>query len=39
MEFDLVLKDINGKYINNYLEKIKDDNYQYINSFKIENTQ
>ena len=39
MEFDLVLKDINGKYINNYLKKIKDDNYQYINSFKIENTQ
>jgi hypothetical protein len=39
LEFDLVLKAIKGKYINNYLEKIKDDNYQYINSFKIENTQ
>ena len=39
MEFDLLLKNNNGKYINNYLKKIKDDNYQYINSFKIENTQ
>jgi len=39
LEFDLVLKAIKGKYINNYLEKIKDDNYQYINSFEIENEQ
>lgn len=39
LEFDLVLKAIKGKYINNYLEKIKDENYQYINSFEIENDQ
>ena len=36
MEFDLVLKNVDGKYIDNYLKKMKDNNYQYINSFNIE---
>ena len=39
VEFDLVLKNINGKYIKNYLEKMKSNNYQYINSFNIENNR
>ena len=39
MEFDLVLKNIEGKYINNYLKKIKDDCHQYIDSFSIEDEQ
>ena len=35
----VVLKDINGNYIRNYLEKMNNDNYQYINSFNIENNR
>lgn len=39
IEFDLILKDIEGKKVQNYLDNLKDNNYLYINSFDILNEQ
>ena len=35
IEFDLILKDIEGKKVQKYLDNLKENNYLYINSFKI----